>query len=98
MQSVSLLSSGEGSAQSLGSGRRGGAAGAGVALLAPGHCPLGFTPWLLPLLSQPNLQPRLETSPCAVQMVETPLNEMFRNGGDVTAKELSLTHHRGGAQ
>lgn len=69
-----------------------------MALLASSCCPLGFTRWLLLVLSKPNLQSRQDTSPCAVQMVETPLNEMFRNGWDVTAKEWSLTGHHGGAQ
>lgn len=37
-------------------------------------------------------------NPCAAQMVETPLNEMFGNGRDVTAKESSLTGRCGGTR
>lgn len=57
----------------------------------PCPCPLavGFAGWRPPVLSEPNSQPGRDAGPCAVQMVETPLNEMFRDGQGVPAKQSS---------
>lgn len=57
----------------------------------PCPCPLavGFARWLRLVLSEPNSQPGQDAGPCTVQMVETPLNEMLRDGRGVPAKQSS---------
>lgn len=74
-------------------GDRGGGAADAVGLswlrALPLPAAVGFTHWLLLVLSEPNSQPGQDAGPCAVQMVETPLNEMLRDGRGVPAKQSS---------